>query len=287
MNIDALGNAQQSHPAPVAPHPRDEVAPSPVAAVTSSRLDHQLVWLAQQGDHAAFMKLLNQALQPHHAQVIEVEVETPEIKLSIESGEVPDQQQILPVIEQCLNQLQLETITKATVYGQQVGRELPFWMAEMGLQPLDPDAGAATVSAPGEPEMNAQTAALVAQVIAEYEAGNRNFAGIDLKEALLLGVNLTLADLHDANFVWSNLSKAGLGHANLDGAQLRHANLQGANLQGAKLQGTDLAGANLTGANLSWAVLRGTNLTGADLTDVNLQHATLERVIMPDGTILD
>ncbi|NJM95143.1 MAG: hypothetical protein HC792_01510 [Acaryochloridaceae cyanobacterium CSU_5_19] len=153
MNIDSLGNAQQNHPAIVAPYPRDKVAqnqadPANFKAVNPPPfVDHQLEWLAQQGDQAALSKILNQVLHLHRSQVVEIEIKAPGIKLSIESQTVPDQQQILPLIKQRLNQLQPEGISSVTVYGQQVGRELPFWMEEMALQPMDSTA-APTAAAP-------------------------------------------------------------------------------------------------------------------------------------------
>ncbi len=127
----------------------------------------------------------------------------------------------------------------------------------------------------------------VADFLARYAAGEREFASINLSEANLSGVNLTLADLHNSEFIWTNFKEASLYHVNLSGAKLRHADLSGAKLRSSNLQGTDFLNANLRGADLSWSNLNGANLTGADLTDANLSNAILERVILPDGTLLD
>lgn len=123
--------------------------------------------------------------------------------------------------------------------------------------------------------------------LARYAAGEREFAKINLNETDLSGVNLTLANLHASELIWTNLEGANLYHINLSSAKLRHANLSGAMLRSSNLQGTDFLNANLRGADLSWSNLNGANLTGADLTDANLKNAILERVILPDGTLLD
>ena len=86
---------------------------------------------------------------------------------------------------------------------------------------------------------------------------------IYLRDADLVG-----ADLSDANLVDANLSGADLVGANLSGANLRDANLSGANLSDANLVDANLSGADLVGANLSGANLRGANLVGADLEPI-------------------
>jgi hypothetical protein len=132
-----------------------------------------------------------------------------------------------------------------------------------------------------------ETIQAVKDFLARYAAGERNFAKIVLNEADLSRVNLTLANLHGAELIWANLTEANLYHIDLSRAKLRQANLSGAMLRSSNLQGTDFVNANLRGADLSWSNLNGANLTGADLTDANLKNAILERVILPDGTLLD
>lgn len=127
----------------------------------------------------------------------------------------------------------------------------------------------------------------VKDFLARYAAGEREFTNINLSETDLSGVNLTLANLHHAELIWSNLKGANLYHINLSRAKLRHANLSGVTLRSSNLQGADFLNANLKGADLSWSNLNGANLTGADLTDANFNNAILERVILPDGTLLD
>ncbi len=137
------------------------------------------------------------------------------------------------------------------------------------------------------PGMSEEKTEAVKDFLARYAAGERDFAKINLNEADLSGVNLTLANLQTSELIWANLEKANLYYINLSSAKLRHANLSGAMLRSSNLQGTDFLNANLRGADLSWSNLNGANLTGADLTDANLKNAILDRVILPDGTLLD
>jgi hypothetical protein len=148
-------------------------------------------------------------------------------------------------------------------------------------------AEAASPSAPQAEAVPQEKTKAVKDFLARYAAGERDFAKINLNEADLSRVNLTLANLHEAELIWTNLTEANLYHIDLSRAKLRQANLSGAMLRSSNLQGTDFVNANLRGADLSWSNLNGANLTGADLTDANLKNAILERVILPDGTLLD
>lgn len=93
------------------------------------------------------------------------------------------------------------------------------------------------------------------QLLFEYEAGERNFAGVDLR-----GADLTEADLAGVNF----------SGASLNGSNCHRANLQSANLRGADLRGVNFQSANLQGANLLGADLRGADLEDADLAGAKL-----------------
>jgi len=130
--------------------------------------------------------------------------------------------------------------------------------------------------------------------------GHLPFAGVDMAETDLRGLNLD-----HVNFVHLDLSEAHLQRAHLWGANLQYADLCDANLQGARLWGANLQaalwGANLQGAELWEANLQGAslgeaNLQGARLGGANLQGARLEgaenldkaifseKTILPDGT---
>ncbi len=108
------------------------------------------------------------------------------------------------------------------------------------------------------------------------EGYNRNFViATDLREAVLVG---------------SNLSGVNLAEARLRGADLRVTDLSGANLWRANLREARLRGANLSHANLrnaffEGADLRSVNLDGADLTRVDLTEANLLNIKWNDHTI--
>lgn len=294
MNLESLNPVSDTSQVP------KDNEPVEAAKTPPSGHQDQLLQLAQQRNLEALTTLIDQKLAEQVVKVADIEFKNDLLQLSVEASEVPEQAVIVPLVRDYLSQLRLPELTAVTLYGQKLGQELPFWMEEVALDLLILDAQALTPQTTTEdstdhadhqviplPDVAPLPSEIALDITAKYEAGERNFARINLKDEALPGINLTLADLQEANFVWCNLRESSLSHANLTSAQLRHADLTNANLQGAKLQGTDLQGAKLQGANLSWAVLKGTNLTDADLTDVNLQNATLERVIMPDGTMLD
>jgi len=106
-----------------------------------------------------------------------------------------------------------------------------------------------------------------------------NLIGAQLQEADLMGAQLQGADLRGAQ-----LQRAGLGGAQLQGADLNEAQLQGANLHGAQLQGADLGEARLQGASLRLAQLQGAYLGEAQLQGADLSGADLS--VLPKGSLL-
>ena len=113
------------------------------------------------------------------------------------------------------------------------------------------------------------------EIQAKYQAGERNFQGVQLRREDLHGLNLEGANFSGADFTEANLRDTNLQGANFqgaycNGADLSSANLAKANFQGASLIKTYLIKANLQGANLEEALC-----TGAFLTRANLQEAHL------------
>lgn len=108
----------------------------------------------------------------------------------------------------------------------------------------------------GQPPAMIATAEALLQA---YEAGQRNFMGLNLGTAQLSHANLRGADLS-----YTDLSMADLSGANLRGADLSYANLRESNLQGA-----DLRGAMLIGTDLREAVLQSAQLDAADFDPVS------------------
>lgn len=113
------------------------------------------------------------------------------------------------------------------------------------------------------------------QLIERYAAGERNFSGVDLRDANLTQINLAGANLSRGILTGANLRRANLSFANLCGTHLEGANLTGANLfranlRRAFLEEAILAEADLRSANLSEAQLSGADLSDADLWAVKL-----------------
>lgn len=142
-------------------------------------------------------------------------------------------------------------------------------------------------------------------LVGRYAAGGRNFQGVNLSGADLVGVNLQRANLVDAKLVGADLENANLDGARLIIADLNNANLSGASLKKAKLVGAclnnvklnqanltraDLSEAQLKNADLRSAIVTKANLSGADLQGANLEGVDLTEVrlsgtIMPDGSV--
>ena len=79
------------------------------------------------------------------------------------------------------------------------------------------------------------------ELLSAYAAGQRNFAGLDLKGAFLRGASFEKADLEGAD----------LEGADLCGVNLRDANLEGANFTRVYFEEADLKGANTNRVNFA------------------------------------
>jgi uncharacterized protein YjbI with pentapeptide repeats len=102
-----------------------------------------------------------------------------------------------------------------------------------------------------------------------------DLSGANLKEAILIGVNLTGTNLSGADLSLTNMASV-----NLSGANLSRANLILAHMGWVNLSGANLRGADLLGADLRWA-----NLLGADLSGSTIAQAILCNTTMPDGSV--
>jgi uncharacterized protein YjbI with pentapeptide repeats len=122
----------------------------------------------------------------------------------------------------------------------------------------------------------------VREVATQVGPKTKPFAGLDLREGHLAGLDLSEADLEAAD-----LADADLTDADLSGADLTGADLTGADLSGADLSGADLTGADLTGTHLVHADLSGADLTDADLPDANLLKARLTDADLTDADLTD
>ncbi|MCA9905031.1 MAG: pentapeptide repeat-containing protein [Anaerolineae bacterium] len=103
---------------------------------------------------------------------------------------------------------------------------------------------------------------------------------VNLRGALLCGVNLQSAVLPDADLVGSDFGGVVVDLTPIDSGCVGQANLSGANLERARLmtsnlRGVDLSLSNLENANLFCANLNGANLREARLIGANLSLATM------------
>ena len=94
------------------------------------------------------------------------------------------------------------------------------------------------------------------EIVARYEAGERDFHGYGIR-----GADLYCADL--------------------SGADLRECVFNGADLSDVDFTGANLAGADFTRADLSYAILCGANLESAHLFCANLTNASLLEALNP------
>ena len=123
------------------------------------------------------------------------------------------------------------------------------------------------------------------------------FAGADLCEAKLNGIDFRRLDFRKSNLSRADLRKAIFKQTNLSGATLREADLREAIFENANLCETDLSQANLSKleiseTNLQLARLEGTNLEevtfkGSDLTGANFESANLAKAKFEETSIKD
>lgn len=137
------------------------------------------------------------------------------------------------------------------------------------------------------------------EIVKRYQAGERNFTGIELRNTLIdytcfMDVDFSRTDFQESmfrvnysintNFSCANLQSTFNGF--LINCNLSNANLREANLRSTRSIGVNLSGADLTGADLRGTQLIGTNLGNADLTGIKIDEGTIFcNTTMPDGRI--
>lgn len=267
----------------------------------------RLVNQAKQGNLEAITTLLARSLSRHHVGVT-VQLHADCLEVYLTSAKPLNQALVVKAIWQDLQRLQIAQVTRVSIQGLTLYQPDLAWQETRylalvpasslgnGSQLSVAPSSESTVDQTGfdqspdqllEQPPDQTTGQAAADLLQRYAAGERQFIGINLREANLAAARLGLANFQQANLTWANLQAASLNHTDLRNAKLTCAQLQHANLQSADLRGANLQGAQLCGANLSWTRLSGANLTGADLTDANLKEAELNWVVMPDGTVLD
>ena len=127
------------------------------------------------------------------------------------------------------------------------------------------------------------------ELLQRYADGERDFSGVDLREASIRGKRGSDPILKDAIFKGGDLSQAQGYHIDFSGTDFSNACLEGTNIKYANLRRANLSGANLKSNNLaetdlSCADLSGANISNSNLTDANLLGANLSGIIQ-EGTL--
>ncbi|HEY9662223.1 MAG TPA: hypothetical protein V6C65_27525, partial [Allocoleopsis sp.] len=104
----------------------------------------EILDLAQQGHPTAIATLMNYITQPRGMKV-RVRRQADELHILVEAEVVPDQQQMVLFVQDNLQELQVQSITRATLYGRQQGDRLPAWQQTIAL--ATQDAGASSTQA--------------------------------------------------------------------------------------------------------------------------------------------
>ncbi|CAF1215870.1 unnamed protein product [Adineta steineri] len=107
--------------------------------------------------------------------------------------------------------------------------------------------------------------------------GNQN---IEIERVNLFRISLSKVTLINSSFTFCFLNCANFERSILDGSSFRNSRLRDTNLFRTSLAYTDFTGATLSGSNLILA-----NLTGSNILDSQLVDISLERTILPNGTI--
>lgn len=109
----------------------------------------------------------------------------------------------------------------------------------------------------------------------------------DLRNAHLLGADLTYAHLNEADLYKADLRYANLKGTHLNGANLMSATLNGAHLRYAYLNGANLLEANFGRADLSHAHLDHADLDNAILSWADLSHTSLREAHLRQATLVE
>jgi uncharacterized protein YjbI with pentapeptide repeats len=118
------------------------------------------------------------------------------------------------------------------------------------------------------------------ELLDRYDAGERDFCGIDLS-----GVNLEEVCLDEINFEGANLIGTLIYHSTLRGAILINANLERADLSLTVLDETDFRGANLENCRtLECSMIRANFKDARD--DGMIWDGYMYNTILPDGRVV-
>ena len=89
-------------------------------------------------DPKALRQILESALAEHGVGIVELEYLGNRLQLSLSSSAVPDQEILVPFIQEHFIQIEVgHQIQKVEIYGHQEGCELPFWRSEFNPADLE------------------------------------------------------------------------------------------------------------------------------------------------------
>ena len=100
-------------------------------------------------------------------------------------------------------------------------------------------------------------------LLSQYQSGQRNFAGLNLRGIYLAEAELSQIDFSGVALNGSNCNHTNFQYANMRGADLRGADFQYADLKWADLRGADLRGADLRHADTTGTITDETSFLGA------------------------
>lgn len=134
-----------------------------------------------------------------------------------------------------------------------------------------------------------------ADIIALYEAGERDFSCTDCSEIDFFAMDLTGASFDSCRLIKANLSDGNFSgvnfnHAHMEGIEAESAIFQGASfihatLSDSKLKFTNFTDAVLTNAYISWCKLDQASFKNADLTSATFTQSDLEGVHLTNANL--
>ena len=127
------------------------------------------------------------------------------------------------------------------------------------------------------------------ELLERYAAGERNFAGVDLRDENLSdmdlrGINLNGARLNCARFAYTLMNNASLINTIMIGVYTERADFGSAILTGAILRNSSLFESNFVNCVLEEADMRDACLKESTFENANLRNANLERVAFGEAS---
>ncbi len=88
--------------------------------------------LAKQGNIKAVTALINQRLQSSKT-IAKVSLKGSRLQIMLESSEVPEQKQMVSLLQTEILKLEIKGVTSLKLYGKETGEDFPDWQDEVSL----------------------------------------------------------------------------------------------------------------------------------------------------------